>query len=117
MKQVLLNFTLLTALLSAVACSDDEAKSPDSVFLYSTEAEVSAEAGTKSITIVTTCAWSAESNQAWLTIDPASGSEAGFHAVHLIYEANADTLPRTGVVTFRAGTYSDSFTLTQLQPK
>lgn len=113
MRQVLLNFTLLTALLSFAACSDDDEKSPDSVYLYSTDAEVSPDAGEKSITIVTTCAWNAVSDASWITVSPASGSGAGFHAVHLVYDANTGEDARTGKVTFRAGTYTDSFTLTQ----
>ena len=44
-----------------------------------------------------------------------AGGEKGIHVVKLSYTANPSAAPRTGTVTFKAGTYTETFTLTQKQ--
>ena len=73
---------------------------------------MSADAGTKSVTIFTTCGWTA-AGDTWIDVNPASGGEKGIHVVKLTYSANGTGAERTGVVTFKAGTYTETFTLRQ----
>ena len=47
------------------------------------------------------------------TIEPLSGGEKGIFAVHLSFGANDTGALRTGRVVFEAGTYSETYTLTQ----
>lgn len=70
-----------------------------------------AAAGTRAVTIAATCDWKAVSNHSWITVSPDSG-KVGVQEVILTYEANDGEL-RTGSVTFTAGTYSETFKLTQ----
>ena len=69
-------------------------------------------AGTQSVTIYTTCGWKATGDD-WITIEPLSGGEKGIFAVHLSFGANDTGALRTGRVVFEAGTYSETYTLTQ----
>ena len=48
-------------------------------------------------------------------VNPVAGGEKGIHVVKLSYTANPSAAPRTGTVTFKAGTYTETFTLTQKQ--
>ena len=92
MKKHLLFLFALLCVGFACGCSDDDEKAPDSVFLYSTSTPAGnpepAEGGVRSVTIFTTCAWTATSQASWITVSPASGSEKGIHAVHLTFAAN-----------------------------
>lgn len=110
-KQLLFLLIVLCAGLAG-SCKDDEPSAPDSLYMYSTSATVDAAAGTHSVTIFTTCAWEA-SGDGWITIDPLSGGEKGIFAVHLGFAANDTGAPRTGKVVFTAGTYIETYTLTQ----
>ena len=98
----------------ASGCKDDEETTPDSVYMYSTAATVDATAGTHSVTIFATCPWTV-SGDTWITIDPVSGGEKGIHVVKLGYTANPSSGSRTGTVTFKARSYTETFTLTQKQ--
>lgn len=117
MKKHLLFLLALCCVSFACGCSDDDEKAPDSVYLYSTatpaDSPEAAEGGTRSVTIFTTCAWTATSQADWISVSPASGSEKGIHAVHLTYTANASGAQRSGTVVFRAGGYTETYTLTQ----
>jgi len=64
------------------------------------------------VTIYTTCGWKATGDD-WITIEPLSGGEKGIFAVHLSFGANDSSALRTGRVVFEAGTYSETYTLTQ----
>ena len=59
-----------------------------------------------------TCGWKATGDD-WITIEPLSGGEKGIFAVHLSFGANDTGALRTGRVVFEAGTYSETYTLTQ----
>ena len=56
-----------------------------------------------------------DGSQKCRTANPAAGGEKGIHVVKLSYTANPSAAPRTGTVTFKAGTYTETFTLTQKQ--
>ena len=112
-KQLLFIAFLLCACLTG-SCKDDDPAAPDSRYMYSTSATVEAGARTHSVTIFTTCAWTA-AGDTWITVDPVAGGEKGIHVVKLSYTANPSAAPRTGTVTFKAGTYTETFTLTQKQ--
>ena len=79
--------------------------------MHSTSGTVEAAAGTQSVTIYTTCGWKATGDD-WITIEPLSGGEKGIFAVHLSLGPTTRA-PRTGRVVFEAGTYSETYTLTQ----
>ncbi len=117
MKKHLLFLFALLCVGFACGCSDDDEKAPDSVFLYSTSTPAGnpepAEGGVRSVTIFTTCAWTATSQASWITVSPASGSEKGIHAVHLTFAANDSGAQRSGTVLFQAGGYSETYTLIQ----
>lgn len=115
MKQLLSLIVLLcVTVFFFTGCSDDdESSAPDSVYSFSTEGTVDSAEGTKSITIFTTCGWAAETQADWITIDPAYGDSKGIFAVHLDYEANTTGAARVGEVVFVAGTYQETYTLTQ----
>ena len=110
-KHLLLLLTLVCVCLTS-SCKDEDEAAPDSVYMYSTTGTVDAAAGTHSVTIFTTCAWEASGDD-WVTIEPLSGGEKGIFAVHLSFGANDTGSPRTGSVVFNAGTYSETYTLTQ----
>lgn len=114
MKKTLLFALSLLCLCLANSCNDDENAAPDSVYLYSTTATVDAVAGAHSVTIFTTCAWEATGDD-WITIDPVAGGEKGIYVVKLNYGANQTAGPRSGNVVFKAGSYTETFTLTQKQ--
>ncbi|MGE5394094.1 MAG: leucine-rich repeat protein, partial [Candidatus Saccharibacteria bacterium] len=58
-------------------------------------------AGTASVAVTSTKPWSATSDQPWLTVVPASGTENA--TVTLSLTANAASLKRMAIVTFTAG--------------
>lgn len=112
MKKQLLFLLIVTCASLAGSCRDDEPSATDSLYMYSTSATVDAAAGSHSVTIFTTRAWEA-SGDGWITVDPLSGGEKGIFAVHLSFGANDTGAPRTGKVLFSAGTYTETYTLTQ----
>ena len=65
----------------------------------------------KSITPYTTCDWTAAGDE-WITVEPAGGSR-GIFAVRLSFGANGTGSPRTGTVTFTAGSCKETYTFTQ----
>ena len=102
MKKQLLFIAFLLCACLAGGCKDDDPSAPDSLYMYSTSGTVEAVAGTQSVTIYD-----------WITVAPLSGGEKGIFAVHLSFGANDTGALRTGRVVFEAGTYSETYTLTQ----
>lgn len=112
-RSLLLFLAAMTACLCiAYGCKDDSEDAPDSVYMYSTSGTVNAAAGMQSVTLFTTCAWQATGDD-WITIDPASADTKGIHAVHLSFGPNETGVSRVGHVVFKAGSYSETYTLTQ----
>jgi hypothetical protein len=64
------------------------------------------------VTIAATSDWTAVSNDAWITVSPSSGG-VGIQEVVLSFQENNTGAVRKGSVTFTAGSYSESYTLTQ----
>lgn len=93
------------------ACADDDPKTTDSAVVYTAEGSVNANDVEKSITLYTTCDWTATSDE-WITVEPAGGSR-GIHAVHLTFGKNDTGSPRTGTAAFTAGSYTETYTFTQ----
>ena len=89
MKKQLLFIAVLLCACLAGSCKDDDPAAP-----------------------YTTCGWKATGDD-WITIEPLSGGEKGIFAVHLSFGANDTGALRTGRVVFEAGTYSETYTLTQ----
>ncbi len=102
---------LLTA-FSAWSCTEEAPSAPDSVSMFSTEGTAEATEGIQNVTIFTTCAWEATGDE-WITIDPDRGDEKGIYEVRLSYGENTSGAPRTGTVVFKAGSYTETYTLTQ----
>lgn len=68
---------------------------------------------TKNVAITSNTAWTAESNQTWLTLSPASG--AGDAILELSAEANATITERTAIVTLKTTGLTDrTITVTQV---
>lgn len=106
---------LLTALFCAsllCGCKEDSDPAPGSLYLYETAVRVDAGAGAHSLTLFSTSAWSAEPDS-WITLDPGSAESKGIRVVRLNFEQNTTGAERTGTVLFRAGTYTETFTITQ----
>ena len=110
-------FLSLVALLAitGVSCQKQETpQTPESVALVTkpdSKGEAAA-AGTRAVTIAATSDWTAVSNNEWITVNPASGPK-GMQEVILSFQENTTGAKRTGSVTFTAGTYSETFVLTQ----
>ena len=79
--------------------------------LAACEGSVNAGDVEKSITLYTTCDWTAAGDE-WITVEPAGGSR-GIFAVRLSFGANGTGSPRTGTVTFTAGSCKETYTFTQ----
>lgn len=86
MKKHLLLLLTLVCVCLASSCKDEDEAAPDSVYMYNTTGTVDAAAGTHSVTIFTTCAWTA-AGDTWITVDPVAGGEKGIHVVKLSYTA------------------------------
>ena len=93
------------------ACDDDSPETTDSAVVYTAEGSVNAGDVEKSITLYTTCDWTAAGAE-WITVEPAGGSR-GIFAVRLSFGANGTGSPRTGTVTFTAGSCKETYTFTQ----
>lgn len=111
MKKQLLFIAVLLCACLAGSCKDDDPAAPDSLYMHSTSGTVEAVAGTQSVTIYTTCGWKATGDD-WITIEPLSGGEKGFRRSPQLRGQRHGAL-RTGRVVFEAGTYSETYTLTQ----
>jgi hypothetical protein len=69
-------------------------------------------AGKASIDVTSNIAWTANSNQTWLTLNPASGT--GNHAVSISWTANTTLNKRTGIITFTGiGVTLQTYTIVQ----
>lgn len=101
--------------ITVVSCQKQETpQTPESVAII-TQPDAKGEpttAGTRSVTIAATSDWSAVSNDAWITVSPASGPK-GMQEVILSFEENTTGQKRTGSVTFTSGAHSETFLLTQ----
>ena len=93
------------------ACDDNNPETTDSAVVYTAEGSVNAGDVEKSITHYTTCDWTAAGDE-WITVEPAGGSR-GIFAVRLSFGANGTGSPRTGTVTFTAGSCKETYTFTQ----
>lgn len=78
-------------------------------------ATVPTEGGVASITFTSNVAWTATSNQTWLTVSPASGEAGENITVKASALKNETNDPRTATVTIQAGTASATATVTQSQ--
>ena len=112
MKKVLLFASIVIAAL-ALSCN----KVPpveDAVTISTNDPTVSVEGGVVSIAFNSTVAWTAKSNQPWVTITPSSG-EAGNGTIKASVLKNETNDNRTAEVTITAGTKSAKCTITQSQ--
>lgn len=102
--------------ISFSACQKQETyQTPESVAVM-TKPDASknepGQAGTRAVTIAATYDWTAVSNDAWITVSPSSGG-VGIQEVVLSFQENNTGAVRKGSVTFTAGSYSESYMLTQ----
>lgn len=111
MKRVLL---IASVVLAAFALSCTKTKVEDAVTLKTSSATVSVDGDVVSIALNSSVAWTAKSDQSWVTLSPASG-EAGDATIKASVVKNETTDDRTAEVTVTAGTKSAKFTITQSQ--
>jgi hypothetical protein len=103
------------AAIAVISCQKQETpQTPESVTLITQPDPKgeTVEAGTRAVTIAATCDWRAVSNDAWISVSPDSG-DRGIHEVILSFSENTTGAVRQGSVTFSAGSYSETFKLTQ----
>ena len=65
------------------ACDDNNPETTDSAVVYTAEGSVNAGDVEKSITLYTTCDWTAAGDE-WITVEPAGGSRGIFAVLCLI---------------------------------
>lgn len=115
MKPKHLLLLIAFAIIAAISCQKQEvSQTPESVAII-TQPDAKGEAvqaGTRAVTIAATSDWTAVSNDEWITVNPTSGPK-GMQEVILSFQENTTGAKRTGSVTFTAGTYSETFVLTQ----
>lgn len=102
--------------ISVSACQKQEtSQTPESVVVMTkpdASKNESGQAGIRAVTIAATSDWSAVSDDTWITVSPASGG-VGIQEVVLSFSENNTGAVRKGSVTFTAGSYSESYVLTQ----
>jgi alpha-tubulin suppressor-like RCC1 family protein len=74
---------------------------------------VVATASTGTLTLNTNNSWTASSNATWLKISPTSGNGGTNVTIGFAVDANPTTSTRSGIITFSAGTLTQTFTITQ----
>ena len=112
--RVFLSLVALLAIIGVSCQKQETSETPESVALVTkpdSKGEAAA-AGTRAVTIAATSDWTAVSNDEWITVNPTSGPK-GMQEVILSFQENTTGAKRTGSVTFTAGTYSETFVLTQ----
>lgn len=115
MKKLLLTACSVLALCAiAVGCQKmhDNQTSPESVCIYSAETPATAAAGSRTVTVFATCAWTVVSNDSWLTVTPDSG-EKGISEITYTWAANTTGAARTGTLSLKAGSFTDTYKVVQ----
>lgn len=115
MKRKLLLLIVAFFAIGFSACQKEKTtQTPESVAII-TQPQSKGEtavAGTRPVTIAATCKWVATSDAEWISVEPASG-DVGIQEINLSFGENTTGNTRIGNVTFTAGDYSETFTLTQ----
>ena len=70
-------------------------------------------ASSSSFTVSANNAWTATSNQSWLTVSPASGSASNSATVNVSASANTTSSSRTATVTIKSSDLTKTITVTQ----
>ena len=108
-------FLFLTVVLAALAVSCQKPVEPAVTLTSAASATVPTEGDVVTITFTSNVAWTAKSDQSWLTVSPASG-EAGEKITIKASALKNDTYDaREATVTITAGTASTSVKVTQGQ--
>lgn len=84
----------------------------DSVCIYSAATEASAAAGSRTVTVFATCDWSVASNDAWLSVSPSEGQK-GISEITYSWEANTTGAVRSGSLSLKAGSFTDTYPVNQ----
>jgi hypothetical protein len=118
MKRFLMLLAVAALAVGAVSCQKEiKHETPASVALYTHPAKPEpASAGKRAVTVTATVdGWSVQSKADWITVSLAQGMEytRGVREVILTFTENTSTSPRSGDVVFSAGSYSETYTLTQ----
>lgn len=114
MKKIILALALIVS-TSVVSCQKVQSEGPlkDSAWYATANQTESAQAGTRRVTVYTTCDWTAvSSNPEWVTVSPTSGSK-GIHELTLTYSENTSGSKRTAEISCIAGSYTDVYVITQ----
>lgn len=113
MKRIILALALVIA-ATAVSCQKVHEEDPlkDSAWFATANQTESAQAGTRRVTVYTTCDWTVSSNSDWVTVSPTSGP-SGVHEITLEFKENTTGEKRLAEIACVAGTYTDVYVLTQ----
>jgi len=112
MKKYLL---FVTVVLAALVASCQKPVEPAVTLSSAATATVPTEGDVVSITFTSNVAWTAKSDQSWLTVSPASGEAGERITVKASALKNDSYDPREATVTITAGTASTSVKVTQAQ--
>ena len=105
--------------LGGVSCQKEATPvAAESVALYTHPGDKPepAEAGSRAVTVLATVdGWTATPTVDWITVTPAPGHDytRGVREVILYYTENTTGAQRSGDVVFQAGSYGETYTLTQ----
>ncbi len=118
MKKILMLFAVAALAFGAASCQKEtQHETPASIALYTHPGKPEpATPGTRAVTVSATVdGWSATSGADWITVSLAPGMEftKGVKEVILTFTANTTGSQRSGDVVFSAGSYSQTYTLTQ----
>ena len=105
----------LTVVLAALAASCQKPVEPAVTLTSSPTATVPTEGDVVTITFTSNVAWTAKSDQSWLTVSPASGEAGEKITIKASAMKNDTNDPREATVTITAGTASTSMKVTQSQ--
>jgi len=114
MKKTL--FLILLSFLFLMCCcsSDDATDSATNVQLSVVPAELifTYAAGSEQLEVTSNAEWGVSSDQTWCKVSP-SGGVSGQATVTVTVEANTTEELRTSTLTFKSGSYSQKYTITQ----
>jgi len=105
----------LTVVLAALVVSCKKPVEPAVNLTSAQTATVPTEGDVVSITFTSNVAWTAKSDQSWLTVSPASGEAGESITIKASAMKNDTNDPREATVTITAGTASTKVTVTQAQ--
>ena len=111
MSYILMLFSLL---IYNTACSDDNDDKTSVGLIVSTDAiSIEKQGETRVMHLKTDVDWSIGNSETWCTVTPASGQGTGTIKIEVSAPANPRTDSRSATLTVKAGTFTETVTVTQ----